>query len=182
MSTVHSILLYGAEVWADAMRIQKYRHGMEVVQRRGALRIASSYRTVSGPAVLVIANVVPIDLLAFERKRTYDRTREIGKQRAAAEARASTLATWQQRWAEGTKGRWTHRLVPSISEWAEREHGEVNFYLTQFLTGHGYFRNNLNRVRTSFCLGMTRTPQSIHFLCALGGTTTANRLKSRSKR
>ena len=154
MSTVHSILLYGAEVWADAMRIQKYRHGMEAVQRRGALRIASSYRTVSGPAVLVIANVVPIDLLAFERKRTYDRTREIGKQRAAAEARASTLATWQQRWAEGTKGRWTHRLVPSISEWAEREHGEVNFYLTQFLTGHGYFRKylfNLNRVRTPFC-------------------------------
>ena len=37
MSTVHSILLYGAEVSADAMRIQKYRHGMEAVQRRGHL-------------------------------------------------------------------------------------------------------------------------------------------------
>ena len=109
---------------------------MKAVQRREALRIASSYRTASGPVVLVIANVVLIDL-AFERKRTYDRTREIGKQSAAAEASASTLATWQQHWAEGTKGRWTHRLVPAISEWAEREHGEVNFYLTQFLTGHG---------------------------------------------
>ena len=63
----------------------------------GALRIASSYRTVSGPAILVIVYVVPIDLLAFEQKRLYDRTQEIGKQRAAVEARASTLATGQQR-------------------------------------------------------------------------------------
>ena len=38
MSTIHSILLYSAEVWADAMMVQKYRHGMEVVQKRGALR------------------------------------------------------------------------------------------------------------------------------------------------
>ena len=75
---------------------------MEAVQRKGALGIASSYRTVSGPAVLVIANVLPIDLLAFERKRTYDRMQEIGKQRAAAEAHASTLATWQY---DGRKGR-----------------------------------------------------------------------------
>ena len=31
MSTIHSILLYGAEVGADAMRVQEYRHGMEVI-------------------------------------------------------------------------------------------------------------------------------------------------------
>ena len=43
MSTVHSNLLYGAGVWADAMRISKYRHGIGAVQRKGALRIASSY-------------------------------------------------------------------------------------------------------------------------------------------
>ena len=113
MSTIHSIRLYGAEVWTDAIRFRKNRHGMEEVQRRGALRIASSYRTVSGPAALVITNVVPIDLLAFEQKRPYDRTREIGKQRAIAEARESTLAMWQQRWAEETKERWTHRLILS---------------------------------------------------------------------
>ena len=98
---------------------------MKVVQRREALRIASSYRT--------------IDLFAFERKRTYERMREIWKQRAIAEARESNLATWQQRWVQETKRRWTHGLIPSISEWAKREHGEVNFYLTQFLTGKEYF-------------------------------------------
>ena len=101
---------------------------MEVVQGRGALRIASSHRTVLGPVVFVIANVVPIDLLAFEWKRTYDQAREIGKQRAITEAREYTLATWQRPWAEETKGRWTHRLIPAISAWAKRKHGEVNFY------------------------------------------------------
>ena len=36
MATITSILLYGAEVWAETMSVQKYNHGMEVVQRRGA--------------------------------------------------------------------------------------------------------------------------------------------------
>ena len=69
-------------------------------------------------------------------------------------ARESILATWQRRWAEESNGQWTHRVIPSISEWAKREHGEVNFYLARFLTEHGYFRKylfNLNRVRTLFC-------------------------------
>ena len=89
MSTIYSILLNGAEVWEDASGVQKYSHGMEVVQKRKAIRTACSYRTVSGPAV--IANVVLIDLLAFEQKRTYDQMRKIKKQRANAEVRESTL-------------------------------------------------------------------------------------------
>lgn len=156
MSTTHSILLYGAEVWAEAMSIEKYRKTMAAVQRRGALRIASSYRTVSEAAVLVISNVVPIDLLAFERKHIYDRAGELGRKLATAEARANTLEAWQQRWARTTNGRWTHRLIPSIEEWSNREHGEVNFYLSQFLTGHGYFRKylfGLKRVRNPLCKG-----------------------------
>ncbi|XP_046837591.1 uncharacterized protein LOC124432623 [Vespa crabro] len=40
---------------------------LSAVQRKGALRIACSYCTVSEPAVLVVAGVFPIDLLAQER-------------------------------------------------------------------------------------------------------------------
>ncbi|XP_062542083.1 uncharacterized protein LOC134210074 [Armigeres subalbatus] len=36
-------------------------------------------------------------------------------------------------------GRWTHRLIPNLSTWMNRKHGEVNFHLTQFLSGHGCF-------------------------------------------
>ena len=56
------------------MGFRNYRHGIEVIQRGRALRIASSYRAVSGPVVLVIVYVVPMDLFAFEQKRMYDQT------------------------------------------------------------------------------------------------------------
>ncbi|GHJ61414.1 hypothetical protein NOK12_39320 [Nocardioides sp. OK12] len=64
MRAAEAVMLYGVEVWAEALRKEKYRKGIAAVQRRGALRIACSYRTVSEPAVLVVAGVIPIDLLA----------------------------------------------------------------------------------------------------------------------
>ncbi|XP_033218168.1 uncharacterized protein LOC117173636 [Belonocnema kinseyi] len=82
MSVTHSILLCAAEVWADALRIKKYRKRMAALQRRGAQNVARAYRTVSEPATLVIVGVIPIDLLAAERKR---------------ESRVQTMQQWQAR-------------------------------------------------------------------------------------
>ncbi|KAG8234968.1 hypothetical protein J437_LFUL013325, partial [Ladona fulva] len=65
-------LLYGAEIWASALNTAKYRKRITVVQRRGALRVACSNRTVSEAAMLVVAGKIPIDLLAKERKRIFD--------------------------------------------------------------------------------------------------------------
>ena len=92
MSTTHSIMLYGAEVWAPALRMRTYRVIMGRVQRKGALRIASAYRTVSEKAVLVIAGVIPINLWACKRKRIYDR--DPGTVEAAALERERTLGQW----------------------------------------------------------------------------------------
>lgn len=67
MATVHGILsepFYGTEISADALRYDKYRKRMASVQRRGALRVTSAYRTVAKPAVLAIKGIVSIDLLA----------------------------------------------------------------------------------------------------------------------
>ncbi|KAK2574764.1 hypothetical protein KPH14_013052, partial [Odynerus spinipes] len=52
LRTAESIMLYGAEVWADALRHDIHRKRMAGVQKRGALRIACSYRTVSESAAL----------------------------------------------------------------------------------------------------------------------------------
>jgi hypothetical protein len=146
MTVTHSILLYGAEIWGGAMRVKKYSKTMLAVQRRGALRIASAYRTVSDAAVLVIAGVIPVDLLALERKSVYDNSDEMGRLRAATDARAQTLQSWQARWTDSDKGKWTKRLIKDVRQWTERGAGEVNFYLTQFLSGHGYFRQYLHRM------------------------------------
>ncbi|XP_046868931.1 uncharacterized protein LOC124461451 [Drosophila willistoni] len=51
----------------------------------------------------------------------------------------------EDRWDAAPNGRWTHRLIPNIEAWDGRKHGQVNFYLTQVLSGHGCFRQYLNR-------------------------------------
>ncbi|KAK9497402.1 hypothetical protein O3M35_004114 [Rhynocoris fuscipes] len=146
MTVTNSVLLYGAEVWAGALDKGKYRKQKAAVQRRGALRIASAYRTVSEPAVLVIAGVPPIDLLALERRRVHRTRREVGVLQAKVAARAALMESWEERWRRETRGRWTARLIPSVEEWVSREWGEVGYYLTQFLSGHGYFRAYLQRM------------------------------------
>ncbi|CAB0000551.1 unnamed protein product [Nesidiocoris tenuis] len=67
MRTAEAVMLYGADIWAEALRFQQYREILASVQRRCALRIISAYRTVSGPAALVIAGTIPVHLLALER-------------------------------------------------------------------------------------------------------------------
>lgn len=59
MTVTHYILLYGCEIRCDALRQDMYRNQMASLQRRGALRIASSYCTVSESAALLIAVVTP---------------------------------------------------------------------------------------------------------------------------
>lgn len=55
LSVVHSILLYGDEIWANKMRIKTFRSKLASVQRRAALRVTCAYKTVSEAAILVLA-------------------------------------------------------------------------------------------------------------------------------
>lgn len=48
------------------------------------------------------------------------------------------------------------KLLPDIKRWVERESGEVNYYITQLLSGHGYFRKFLFRI------GKTNEPSCIY--------------------
>lgn len=147
MATTTSILLYGSEIWADALRAKSKRRVLEAVQRTAALRVASAYRTVSGAAVLVISGEIPVDLLARERKEAWDsREDSAGGAIGATERRFRTIQRWQGRWNEEMTGRWTARLIPSVESWIQRNFGEVNYFLTQFLSGHGYFRKYLHRM------------------------------------
>ncbi|CAB0030280.1 unnamed protein product [Trichogramma brassicae] len=52
---------------------------------------------------------------------------------------------WQEAWDRSKKARWTHRLIPNIRVWIERRHGELNYHLTQLLTGHGFFKHHSRR-------------------------------------
>ena len=60
VGVANSILLYGAEIWAEVLDLKTNRQGLTSVQRIGELRVAMAYRTVSADAVMVIAGVIPI--------------------------------------------------------------------------------------------------------------------------
>lgn len=145
MSVANSIMLYGAEVWADALKAECRRKKLMTVQRKGALRVACAYRTVSGPAVLVIAGCIPIDLLAAERKRIYEANRMNTNKTIATQERQVTLLKWEERWKTEDRGRWTARIISEVKPWFDRRYGEVNYYVTQFLSGHGHFNAYLFR-------------------------------------
>ncbi|XP_046689220.1 uncharacterized protein LOC124375154 [Homalodisca vitripennis] len=124
LEVVHSVLLYGAEIWADVLKQKTYRRKVAAVQRRGALRVACAYRTVSEAAVLVIAGAAPIDLLAYERAKLYNAKENCDNySEAKTRIKNETQQEWQNRWTSGETGRWTERLIPNIDVWVSRKHG-----------------------------------------------------------
>jgi len=79
-SVVHSKLLYAAAVWAaPALKVQRNLQSVVRVQRLAALRVIRAYRTVSEVAALMLARILPADLLSMERTEIRRRTKELGR-------------------------------------------------------------------------------------------------------
>lgn len=167
-SVVASILRYGAPAWGAALNAQHNLQKVTSVYRLMCLRVCSAYRTTSAEAACVIACMVPIGLLVQEDMLCYEQR---GVRGARASARVATMAQWQGSWDGSTKGRWTHRLIPNLERWVHRKHGEVHFYLTQVLSGHGCFREYLHRVghasspNCPSCIDTVETVEHVIFGC-----------------
>ncbi|XP_070138648.1 uncharacterized protein [Drosophila bipectinata] len=103
--------------------------------------------TVSDDAALVIEGLIPIKELVRERKELANMAQDSLSSALVRkrETRATSLSNWQRRWEVSSKGRWTFRLAPDVGEWTGKKHGQVYFYLTQALSGHGCFRSYLKR-------------------------------------
>lgn len=143
---IHSIILYGAPIWRKACEIKKYNSMLAGAQRKVLLRVASAYRTVSIAAIQVITGVIPIDLLVEERRYLYKHN-DVDLQTAKIVARRNSVTRWQARWEDNnTKGQWTKRLIPNIAKWLDCTHRQLDYYLTQVLTGHGAFKTYTRRI------------------------------------
>ncbi|XP_015112259.1 uncharacterized protein LOC107037939 [Diachasma alloeum] len=73
LSVITSVLTYGIATWVDALQLQESWRKVAPVYRLSALRVASAYRTVSEDAVCVISGMLPIEVLAEERRSLYRR-------------------------------------------------------------------------------------------------------------
>ena len=69
-SVITSIMTYGIAIWADALAIQEWYKKVASVHSITSLWTASAFRTVPREAADVIAGLMPIQVLAQERKRT----------------------------------------------------------------------------------------------------------------
>lgn len=146
-SVVHSQILYATPAWHGVTKNKKLIGKLRSLQRTLNIRICSAYRSVSFAASGVIAGIPPIELMIQERRQRY-----LGI--AKTEARKTLTENWQKYWDENTSGRWTYSLIPDVKTWWERPYGEVDFYLTQALSGHGCFNKYLhgkNRSATPEC-------------------------------
>ena len=145
-----SILLYGAPVWTDSMKVAYRSKEVVQMQRKAALRCVSAYRTVSTEAVCILARTPPIDLLAEERTELFKAKKKLktekAVERAKRDARRSLLWKWKDRLSTCGKGEWTRMLICDLEQWMNRAHGQLNFHLTQVLSGHGCFNAYLAKM------------------------------------
>lgn len=86
--------------------------------------------------------------MAFEARRADPAADSISTPRAAI------IDAWTRRLRVSVDGAWTKRLVPNVEAWCNRRHGELEFHMTQVMSGHGCFGTYLQRIRkeaTSSC-------------------------------
>ena len=70
-----------------------------------------------------------------------------------------TRLSWhpkQRPWKDEYRGRCTERLIPDIKSWLGRKFGEVNYYVIQMPSVHGYFKKYLHR------MGKTASPYCLY--------------------
>ncbi|CAI6362877.1 unnamed protein product [Macrosiphum euphorbiae] len=145
LSVTTSILLYGAPSWAETMSlVPRNKSLVNGVQRKALLRSICGYRTVSETATSILAGTPPADLLAEERSATFSERRS--GVRSEFSPRASTMAKWKARIAESISGEWSKRLIPDVERWCLGKQGDLDFHLTQILSGHGCFGVYLHRI------------------------------------
>lgn len=172
-SVVKSVFLYGAPIWSESLKIAQNLKICNRIQRLIAIRVISAYRTTSGAAALVIAGMLPFDLVAEESKTLYDAKRRSSSitEVSRADLRDQSMRTWQARWSGAEWGRWTFRLIPDVTSWVNRRHGEINFDLSQFLSGHGCYRQYLHRFNLEdtpycpTCKVIEESPEHVLFQC-----------------
>ncbi|XP_070144162.1 uncharacterized protein [Drosophila kikkawai] len=142
-SVARASMLSVAPVWGQALATPAYTRGLCSAHRLAALRISSAFRAVSDQAALVLAGTPPLDLLAAERASIHGQT--IGRTLTPRDKQVLRLAAKDATLA-ASKGRWTYRMIPQLDCWLKRKHGQINFHLTQILSGHGCFRSYLRRL------------------------------------
>lgn len=157
-NVVLSVLLYGAPVWCSYLRKSvKMRTRMNQSMRLVCNRICSGYRTISLDAATLLARLPPVTLLVECRRRIYERVRDLRQYGEYSDRNAEIVSKeenllmmrqWKIQLDNSKYGtRTISAILPSFGRWIDRQHGGLDFHLTQILTGHGCFGAYLDRIQ-----------------------------------
>ncbi len=64
-----------------------------------------------------------------------------------------TLCKWKERLSKSSKGEWIHLLIQNLKVWLGKGRGQIDFYLTLVMSGHGLFSVYL------FCMKLVKSPE-----------------------
>lgn len=141
LNAVFSSLFYGLPVWAEVTKIAKYRNIITKTCRPFKRCICAAYRTVSNNILDVLSGIPPSDLYIESRCRQYD-----------GEPKSLIKSDIVEKWVTRLEGQtdsdvWFKSVIPDLRSFIHRPFGDTNFFLTQFFSGHGNFRDYLHRFK-----------------------------------
>ncbi|XP_076301560.1 uncharacterized protein LOC143219497 [Lasioglossum baleicum] len=136
--TTECIVLYGAPIWSDSIP----PWDLKAEERKTLFQwenLILGFQHEMGSGRYVDNKEAATSQGEEGRRKTIKKMlRRIVKER--------THDKWQAKWDVSTVGRRTHQLIPNTEEWNSRKHGQLDFYLTQALTGHGVFNVFRHRI------------------------------------
>lgn len=160
-NVVHSILLYGAPLWATEKVLSRKNIGIiSRIQRRVATRVIAAYRTVSLVASLLLTGL-PFAILARGRSSVYREILDLeyrhqcrltpsARNVIKAKVGRFSVDAWkrelEEMFSDDPAYRTRRLIVPYLDEWLSRPHGQLNYRMTQVLSGHGCFSTYLRRI------------------------------------
>ena len=169
---IESIILYGAPVWRSVVSKKSYTTLHSGIHRKALIRVGSGYRTVSTAAIEVVVGIPPITLQVEERCKIYAKASKENMDEFKEKVKAETLRAWQTQWDSTTEtAQWTKCLIKDIKSWVKCQHRRLDFFVTQFLTGHGNFGSYLAKMniqptnKCSYC-GSVDTPEHTILMCS----------------
>lgn len=159
-NVINSILLYAAPVWAIEINKTKERRKIfNKINRLTANRMIRAYRTVSMDATMILAGTPPTDLIAMRYLEIYNELERLKSEgeiitiKIKIEVKNTiqdrTINQWKKRLKRDDNDggrRIRTAIAPMMDEWIGREEGEMNYEITQMITGHGVFKQYLWRM------------------------------------
>ena len=144
-------ITYAAAVWWHRASGFTVSRSLLRSQRPAMVLLTKAYRSVSTPALPVLAGVLPSDLEVIRAGRVAREVpeRSTGRERRQIKRRITeeVVSIWQDRWTTSDKGRDLFAFFPDVRERLRCRWVEPDYAVSQVLTGHGNFKHRLHNMR-----------------------------------